>query len=64
MLGEPTVAGQRHPERPVRQATLKLRALNITLEVPRNQPARSQLTPVNLNFILAQDVDAQRLLPA
>lgn len=55
VLGEMTVELQRNPKRPARTAHLTVKAMAITLEVPRNHPKPHALEPVTLNAILVEE---------
>lgn len=56
LLGQMTVELNRHPNRPARKAKLQMRAMSVTLEVPRNHLNRSQHKPVTLNGILVEEL--------
>jgi len=55
ILGSICLELERNPTRPARTAHLQLRALQITLEVPRNHPKPHSLKPVTLNAILVEE---------
>ncbi|WP_041555289.1 hypothetical protein [Nostoc sp. PCC 7524] len=46
---------KRNPERPARIAKLTIRYETIEIEVPRNKIGRSQIKPVKLQVILAEE---------
>ncbi len=49
---------RRGDARPARQAHLTLRWTTVTLQPPRNRPARAELQPVTLQALLAEEVHA------
>lgn len=49
ILGQKTIEVHRNPQRPARQAHLTVRAMQVTLEVPRHHKQSSQCQPVSLN---------------
>ncbi|HIK08342.1 MAG TPA: IS4 family transposase [Trichormus sp. M33_DOE_039] len=53
--GEVEVTVKRNPERPERIAKLTIRYETIEIEVPKNKLGRSQLKPVQLQVILAEE---------
>ncbi len=55
VLGKCTINIRRNPERAARRATLVLRAMALTIEVPRHHKQRSQYQPVILNAILVEE---------
>lgn len=54
-MGQQTIEVERNPERPARQATLRLRGMQVTLEVPRHHKHRKPCQPVRLNFLLVEE---------
>jgi Transposase Tn5 dimerisation domain len=48
----------RNPERSARTACLALRAMAVTIEVPRHQKHRSTYQPIQLNIILVEEVNS------
>ena len=65
ILGEITLELERNPKRRARTAQLQLRAMQVTVEVPRNHPKPHSLAPVTLNALLVEekDVPADRSQP-
>lgn len=55
VLGQLTLELHRNPKRPARSAHLQIRAMQVTLEVPRNHPKPHHLEPVTLNAILVEE---------
>jgi hypothetical protein len=55
VLGERTIALQRQPERPAREAQVQLRALAVTLEVPAQHPQRKDFSPITMNVLLVEE---------
>lgn len=55
LAGEMTLELQRNPKRPARTAHLQVRAMQVILEVPRNQVTSKPLRPVTLNAILVEE---------
>ena len=55
VLGQCTLELKRNPQREARRATLTLRAMEVTIEVPRHHLKRSQYQPVPLNVILVEE---------
>jgi hypothetical protein len=55
VIGEMTVEVQRNPERPARTAHLTIKAMAVTVEVPRHHKQRSQYKPVELNVLLVEE---------
>lgn len=55
VVGTTTLELQRNPKRPARQASLTIRALQVTLEVPRNRPRSRNLSPVCVTVLLVEE---------
>jgi hypothetical protein len=55
VLGQHTIELERNPERPARCATLTVRAMQVTIEVPRHHKALKECQPVTLNVLLVED---------
>ncbi len=55
VLGQQTIAVERNPERPARSATLTVRRMQVTLEVPRHHKAPKACQPVTLNVLLVEE---------
>ncbi len=55
ILGQKTIALQRNPKRPARQADLTIQGLQVTVEVPRHHKQPSQCQPVRLNVLLVEE---------
>ena len=55
VVGTTTLELQRNPKRPARQASLTMRALQVTLEVPRNRPRSRNLSPVCVTVLLVEE---------
>lgn len=55
VVGQQTIELERNPERPARQATLTVRGMQVTLEVPRHHKQPKQCQPVSLNFLLVEE---------
>ena len=55
ILGECTLDIHRNPQREARRAKLTLRAMEVTIEVPKHHLKRSQYQPVCLNVILVEE---------
>jgi hypothetical protein len=56
VLGQQTLTLERNPERPARSATLTVRGLQVTIEVPRHHKQPKQCQPVTLNVLLVEEV--------
>ena len=56
VLGKVLLEVARNPKREARTAELAVRAMNITLMVPRNHPTPHKLQPVELNAIWVEEV--------
>ena len=56
VLGQQTITVERNPERPARSATLTVRGLQVTIEVPRHHKQPKQCQPVTLNVLLVEEV--------
>lgn len=55
VLGEKTIEVRRDPQRPARQATLTVRGMQVTVEVPGSHKQPSQCQPVRLNVLLVEE---------
>lgn len=55
VMGQQTIELERNPERPARQATLTVRGMQVTLEVPRHHKQPKQCQSVTLNFLLVEE---------
>ena len=55
VLGQHTIELERNPERPARRATLTVRAMQVTIEVPRHHKQPKQCQPVTLNVLLVEE---------
>jgi hypothetical protein len=55
VLGQQTIELERNPERPARSATLTVRGLQVTIEVPRHHKQPKQCQPVTLNVLLVEE---------
>jgi Transposase Tn5 dimerisation domain/Transposase DNA-binding len=55
VLGYNTVEIQRNPERPKRTAELSVRAMSVTIEVPKGHKQAKQCHPVTMNAILVEE---------
>jgi hypothetical protein len=55
VLGQHTIELERNPERPARSATLTVRAMQVTIEVPRHHKQPKQCQPVTLNVLLVEE---------
>jgi Transposase DDE domain len=55
VIGEMTVEVQRNPGRLARTAHLIIKAMAVTIEVPRHHKQRSQYKPVELNVLLVEE---------
>ena len=60
ILGQMTVELARNPQRAARIAPLQMRALAVTIEVPKHLPHPAQFKPLELNAILVEET----VLPA
>jgi len=56
VLGQQTIGLERNPARPARTATLTVRGMQVTLEVPRHHKAPKGCQPVTLNVLLVEEV--------
>jgi hypothetical protein len=56
VLGQQTIEIERNPERPARRATLTVRGMQVTIDVPRHHQQRKQCQPVKLNVLLIEEV--------
>lgn len=55
VLGQHTIELERNPERPARSATLTVRAMQVTIEVPHHHKQPKQCQPVTLNVLLVEE---------
>jgi hypothetical protein len=55
IMAEKTIELERNPERAARQATLTVRVMTVTIEVPANHKQRSRYQPVTLNALLVEE---------
>lgn len=55
VLRQHTIEIERNPERPARHATLTVRGMQATIEVPRHDKAPKQCQPVPLNVLLVEE---------
>jgi hypothetical protein len=55
VLGECTIEVERNPERPARHATVTVRGMQVTIEVPRHHKQPKQCKPVTLNVLLVEE---------
>ena len=55
IFGQHTIALERNPQRDARLATLTLRALQVTIEVPRHHQSAKSCQPVTLNVLLVEE---------
>lgn len=55
VLGQQTIELERNPERPARSAILTVRAMQVTIEVPRHHKQPKQCQPVTLNVLLVEE---------
>jgi Transposase DNA-binding len=58
VMGQMKIEIPRNPERSARTACLALRAMAVTIEVPRHQKHRSTYQPIQLNIILVEEVNS------
>lgn len=58
VLGQHTIDIERNPERPARRATLTVRGMQVTIEVPRHHKAPKRCQPVALNGLLVEEASA------
>jgi Transposase Tn5 dimerisation domain len=56
VLGQQTIEIERNPERPARRATLTVRGMQVTMEVPRHHLQSQACHPVTLNVLLVEEV--------
>lgn len=56
-LSHATLPVQRRPDRPAYLAQLTLRAMRLTLEVPRHHPQAKQFQPLEINVLWVQEID-------
>ncbi|WP_143727629.1 IS4 family transposase [Moorena bouillonii] len=57
ILGTMTINLERNPKRRARQATLQIRGMRVTLEVPQNHPKPHNLHPVEINVLLVEETE-------
>ena len=57
VMGTTAIEINRNPSQAARSASLQVRAMEVTIEVPRNHPQPKMLTPVTLNMILVEELD-------
>jgi len=57
LKGEKQIQINRNPERPARQATLRVRGMEVTLLVPSNHKQKSQHKPVTINVLSVEEVN-------
>ena len=55
ILGHLSIEVQRNPKRPTRQATLSIRAISVTIAVPRNGQHPKTAQPVPMNALLVSE---------
>lgn len=55
ILGHLSIEVQRNPKRPARQATLSIRAISVTIAVPRNGQHSKTAQPVPMNALLVSE---------
>jgi hypothetical protein len=55
ILGQKTIEVHRNPQRQARQASLTVRGMQVTIEVPRHHTPLSQAQPVSLNVLLVEE---------
>jgi hypothetical protein len=55
MVGQSTLEIRRNPQRAARKATLSLRAMEVSIDVPRHHLKRGESQPVIINIILVQE---------
>lgn len=55
ILGQRTIEISRNPERPAREATLSVRGMQLSIQVPRHHKKPSQCQPVVLNVLLVEE---------
>lgn len=58
IVGSLTIELERNPQRPARSAHLTIKAMQITIEVPKNHPNPQPLKPVVLNALLVEEPEA------
>ena len=56
-LSRTTLQLQRRPDRPAYLAQLSLRAMRLTLEVPKHHPQAKQFQPIEINVLWVQEID-------
>jgi len=57
VLGEQTIEIERNPEHPARRATFSIRAMQVTIEVPRHHKSAQPCYPVTLGALLVDEVN-------
>ena len=55
VLGQQTIELERNPKRAARSATLSVRGMQVTIEVPRHHKAPKACQPVSLNILLVEE---------
>jgi Transposase Tn5 dimerisation domain/Transposase DNA-binding len=55
VLGQQTIELERNPKRAARSATLSVRGMQVTIEVPRHHKAPKACQPVTLNILLVEE---------
>lgn len=56
ILGQQALQIERNPTRPARQATLSVRGMQVTIEVPRHHVQPEPRQPVTLNVLLVEEI--------
>jgi hypothetical protein len=56
VLDKQTIEIERNPERPARSATLTIRAMQVTIEVPRQHKSAQPCYPVDLGVLLVEEI--------
>lgn len=57
VMGQQTIEIERNPERPARSATLTVRGMQVTMEIPRQHLQAQACHPVTLNVLLVEEVN-------
>jgi IS4 transposase len=60
VMGQMNIEIPRNPERSARTACLAMRAMAVTVEVPRHHKQRSAYHPIKLNIILVEEVNPSK----
>jgi hypothetical protein len=55
--GQLTIELEHNPKRPARSATLTVRGMSVTIEVPRHHLKPKQCQPVSMNLLLVEEVN-------